>query len=784
MRRRKNDIGVRDRMQHIDRLLVCGIWFLVIFSSSCSSTKNIPEGDRLYTGASLKWKEGKKSDFKEVKSGLDDRVRPKPNKKVLGMPVKLWIYNWANPKKEKGLHKLFRKAGEPPVLFSSVRPQYVSTVLQSYLGDNGFFQAEVSPEIKNSGKKKTSIAYHIIPDIRYSIGKVVYETDSSTLGKDIKTATRRRTQLKAGDYFSLDKIKAERTRINNRLKQKGYFYFTENDLLVEVDSNKNSSSVDMYVKVKPETPRSARMPYRIKSVSVYAASNLNDTTRREKGIPYKDLLISDPENLYRSSVFDHAIFIRPDSLYQQRTHSITLQRLVNLNTFKYVRGQFRPVRRDTVGRDTGLLNASFYVTPYPKRSLQFQVTGLSKSNNFVGSEVQITARNRNWLRAANQLDISLAGGFETQVGGGTQLSSTAGYSLTAGTSVTIPRFFFPPFEYNLRSAFTPKTRFSVQYQLLTRRNLYNLNGFQFDLSYIWKPKRNTEHTLSPVSVSLVLPSNITPLFDSILNTDPVLKQSLQKQFILGTNYNISFNNQTARRVHSYFLNGNIDVSGNLAGLLVKKNENGMKELLGNTPFAQYIRFTGEARHYWKLSSDNKSTWITRVLAGYSIPYGNSATLPFVKQYFIGGSNSIRAFRARTLGPGTFRDTTSVLFANQAGDIKLEMNTELRAKLFSIVNGAVFVDAGNIWLKKDSTVTGGPGGRDFKLSNTFNELAVGTGVGLRIDASILIVRFDLAFPLRKPWLPEGQRWVIDQIDFSSSDWRKNNLILNIAIGYPF
>lgn len=745
--------------------------------ASCSTTKNIPEGDRLYTGAKLEWENGKKGDFKELKSGLNDRLRPKPNKKILGMPVKLWIYNMANPEKNKGVNKLLKKAGEPPVLFSSVRPQYVSQVLQSYLGDNGFFQASATPEVKNEGKKKASVVYTMEPATRYTIRKVEFNLDSSSLGRDIKRTTRR-SLLKPGKYFSLDNIKSERERIDDRLKQRGYFYFAPDHILVEVDTTNNNGTVDLYVKIKPGTPSNARTIYRIKSVSVYTNYSLEDSSQlRRAGKQYKDLKIVDPENLFRPSVFDHAIFLRPDSIYRLRAHTITTQRLVNLGTFKYVRSQFRPSRNDT-----GMLNASFYLTPYPKRSLQFQVTGTSKSNNFVGSEVQITARNRNWLKAANQLDIKLAGGFETQVGGGKQqLSSTAGYSVTAGSSITIPRFFFPPFEYNLNSPTTPKTRFNVEYQLLTRRNLYNLNGFKFDLSYIWKPKRYTEHTLSPISVSLVLPFGITPLFDSILNTDPALKQSLQKQYILGTNYNISFNNQSPRRVHGFYLNGNIDVSGNLAGLIIKKTDS-TKDLFG-IPFAQYVRFTGEARHYWNLSTSAKSSWIMRTLVGYGIPYGNSTTLPFVKQYFIGGSNSLRAFRTRTLGPGTFRDTNSFLFANQAGDIKLELNTELRAKLFSIVNGAVFVDAGNIWLKEDSTVTGKPGSQ-FRLGNTFKELAVGTGIGLRIDASILVVRFDLAFPLRKPWLPEGQRWVINQIDFGSSQWRRDNLVLNIAIGYPF
>jgi outer membrane protein assembly factor BamA len=156
-------------------------------------------------------------------------------------------------------------------------------------------------------------------------------------------------------------------------------------------------------------------------------------------------------------------------------------------------------------------------------------------------------------------------------------------------------------------------------------------------------------------------------------------------------------------------------------------------------------------------------------------------LPFIKQFFVGGTNSLRAFRSRSVGPGTYTPADQTNFLpDQSGDIKLELNTELRAKLFSIVNGAIFVDAGNVWLYNAETAR--PGGQ---FSGQFlQQLAVGTGVGLRFDISILIVRLDVAFPLRKPYLPEGQRWVINQIDFGSGSWRSNNLVFNLGIGYPF
>jgi outer membrane protein assembly factor BamA len=279
----------------------------------------------------------------------------------------------------------------------------------------------------------------------------------------------------------------------------------------------------------------------------------------------------------------------------------------------------------------------------------------------------------------------------------------------------------------------------------------------------------------------VLPAKTTPAYDSILVNDPSQRSAIEKQFILGTNYSITYNNQQANRVHSFYINGDVDISGNLAGLLVPRNDTGQKTIFGNS-FAQYERFTLEGRHYWRLGKGKQ--WVNRLLMGYGLPYGNSTTLPFVKQFFTGGSSSIRAFRARTLGPGSYHNPavdSSALLANEAGDIKLEFNSEVRLHIASVFNFAAFIDAGNIWLQKD--VPEKPGSK-FNFNTFYKEIAVGGGVGLRIDASIVVVRLDLAMPLRVPYLPENERWVINKINFGDPEWRKKNLVLNIAIGYPF
>ncbi|MNQ68469.1 Outer membrane protein assembly factor BamA precursor [compost metagenome] len=243
--------------------------------------------------------------------------------------------------------------------------------------------------------------------------------------------------------------------------------------------------------------------------------------------------------------------------------------------------------------------------------------------------------------------------------------------------------------------------------------------------------------------------------------------------------------EDSRRNNTYFY-GALETGGNVWGLFTSKNDEG-KRTIFNIPLTQFIRAEADLRDYYKITKN--LIWANRLNLGYGYAYGNSPSLPFIKQFFAGGSNDVRAFPARTLGPGTYKVPDNAIFADQGGDIKLLLNSELRFKIVSIFYGALFVDAGNIWLRKEDL--GEPGkpetarlGSGFKLKNAFNELAVGTGAGLRVDVSIFVVRLDVAFPVRKPYLPEGQRWVFNDINFGSKDWRRQNLIFNIGIGYPF
>jgi outer membrane protein assembly factor BamA len=358
------------------------------------------------------------------------------------------------------------------------------------------------------------------------------------------------------------------------------------------------------------------------------------------------------------------------------------------------------------------------------------------------------------------------------------------FRLGAEANLAVPRFIVPFIYLNPKGGFVPRTNFQLGYEILTRQDLYTLNSFKGGLGYIWKESLQKEHTFYPISVQYVQPVKITQQYLDKLRNEPTLQKVIDTQFILGANYNYLLNQMTGPRIkrNGFYFNGLVDVSGNIAGLVRNKViKGGDTARIFGAPFSQYLKLESDFRYYRQLG--NESVWASRIDVGVGFPYGNSDEIPFIKQFFIGGNNSLRAFRSRSLGPGTFLPTvdTSIGFIpDQSGDIKLELNTELRFKIIKPVYGALFVDAGNIWLYNENKYK--PGAKFSK--NFLKEFAVGTGLGVRVDITILVLRLDVAFPIRKPWLPETERWVFKEVDFGNSEWRKENVIFNIAIGYPF
>jgi outer membrane protein insertion porin family len=750
-----------------------------LFFSYCNSAKYILANDTLYTGAKIQIDSSILShrEKKKLKTNLLSITRPKTNSKILGLRIKLWIYNLAGkPKKKKSIRSWVKdKFGEPPVLASSLDLERNSKILQSYLQNKGYFQALVDGDTTTS-HKKTEAKYRAQLFEVYRIQSVTLVRDSSAENKAI-AADFSETLLKKGNPFDLDLIRAERDRIDADLKENGFYFFSPDFLIVQVDSNLRSHQVNMYVKVKPGIPIEAQHPYDIKDVFIYANYTLDGPARdtsKKNAIEYNKFYLIDSGRLYNPRMFDDALKFQPGDTYTRSDHNISLSRLINLGLFKFVKNRFEIAP----SADSPALNTFYYLTPLPKKSIHGEFVGVSKSDNLVGSQVTLGWKNRNTFKGGELFSIDTYGGFEVQYSSDETGYNT--YRTGIGTKLAFPRFIVPFFKLNTNSAFVPKTNIELGYDFLNKIRLYTLNSFRASFGYDWKESIRKEHQLNPISIIYVQPLNVTKEYIDSALINPTLLLAIQKQFILGSNYNFTFNQLVGKRPpNAFYFNGNIDLSGNIAGLLTGANSRAGKTVyLFNLDFSQYIRGETDFRFY---HTEGSTIWANRIDLGFGYPYGNSTALPFVKQFFVGGTNSVRAFRSRSVGPGTYVPPYANNFLpDQSGDIKLELNTELRAHLFSIVNGAIFVDAGNVWLYNDDPLK--PGG---KFTGEFlQQLAVGTGMGLRFDVSILVIRVDLAFPLRRPWLPDNQRWVINQIAFGNGNWRSENLVFNFGIGYPF
>jgi outer membrane protein assembly factor BamA len=748
-----------------------------IVGSACNNLKKIPAGDALYTGATVKIDStelGKKAK-KSLEGELQSMVRPKPNKKILGMRFKLSMYNLAgNPKKESSLRGwLKNKVGEPPVLLSDVNLERNVKVLQSTLENTGYFQAIVEGDTTIKGKTATA-QYRVQTGSLYRTRNVMFDT-SGVIQKAIAEDSSI-TYLKKGEPFDLATVKSERIRIDGILKEKGYYFFDPNFLIVQTDTTAGNSQVDLKVKVKPGISPASLQAYTINDIFFFptfrqAATNAIDTSKKDM-VFHDGYYVLDRQNQYKPRIFEDAIQFHTGELYNRTDHSATVSRLVNLGLFRYVRNRLEPVPGDSAK-----LNVYYYMTPMQRQSLRGEVNGSTKSNNLTGSSVSLGWRKRNTFHGGELLSIDATGGFEVQVGGQLRGYNTFRYGLKA--SLSIPRFVVPFVKWNNAGGFVPRTEVSLGFEKLIRNKLYTMNSFQASFGYVWKTDIKNEQKFNPIAITYVQPASVSDQYLDSVGKNAILGRAIAKQFILGATYNYNYSElqDNIYKTGIYF-NGNADVSGNIIGLITGASESNPKNIFG-AQFSQYIRLEADFRYYFKLAK--WTVLANRIILGGSVPYGNSRSLPFVKQFFAGGNNSLRGFRSRSVGPGTYAtDSVSTGFLpDQPGDMKLELNTELRTKLFSIVHGAIFIDAGNVWLSREDSLQGAGFSKSF-----LKELAVDAGVGLRFDASFLVLRLDLAFPLRKPFLPEGDRWVLDEIKFGSGAWRRQNLIFNIGIGYPF
>lgn len=752
---------------------------LLVAASSCSVRRFLPPGEKLYKGSTIVVQKNPevKQTNKQLKKHLKQAVSPRRNKFLLGQPYKVWWwYVIGESKNERGLKPFLRKKlGEAPVLSSKVNAVVTAENMQSFMENTGYFHTTVQGDTVNISYFTEAI-YTVQVQPQYHLKSITWVSDSTALLKLLE-ARQKRGILKVGQPYSLSNISSERDQLDLYLKTKGYYYFSPDYLMAYADSTIGNRQIDLYLNVKKTTPDAAMHPYKINKIVVYPNYSLVSTqldTNILGAIKYDGLHIKDSAKKFKPRLFARTITYRPGRLYNSRSQNSTLNRFINLGAFKFVKNRFDPV---VDSGDIYRLNVYYYLTPAKKKSFQGEVNAFTKENNSLGAQLSANWKNRNLFKGAELLTIKAYTGFEVSIAD--SLRNNNSYRIGGEASIRFPRYAVPFLRIKENNFYPPNTNLLLGYELYRKQLLYTKNLFRLQYDFTWKKNIRTEYTLAPLSISYLNASSITDSFYKQAVVTPAILLNVYSEAILGSYFSYTYNNAQGRRKNKFYFNASIDLSGNLAGLITGAKRYRQKTIF-NTPFAQYVK-TDFDLHYTRALS-NKWDWANRLQVGIGLPYSNSALLPFAKQYIIGGSSSIRGFRVRNLGPGTHKPSADDqrFFQIIGGDYKFLFNTEIRVPITKSLSTAVFVDAGNIWTK--DTLLFGPSGKLSK--NWYKELAVATGIGLRYDVNVLIIRVDLGIPLRKPYLPDGQRWVFKQIDFGSGAWRRENLILNIALGLPF
>ncbi len=747
-----------------------GIVFLLILQG-CSVKKFIPEDKLLYSGAKLKVQDtvAKISDYDELVEQLESLLLPEPNSKFLGMRPKLYFHYKAQQENPGFINKfLNKKIGEEPVYLSDVDPNFREDLLINRLENSGFFYSTATSAIlENEEQKLASIEYEVKIKEPYILEKYKLDRDTLMIYKKIEKYLPE-SPIEEGMRFDLSLLKLERERLERKLLEDGYYNFNAGFLIFEADTNQYvNKKFDLFLRLKKDVPREAIIPYKIYEVNIYPNYVIGNDSIAQDTVRFEDRNYIQAEEFFKPKRLDPYILINEGGFYDPSASRNTSRRLASIGAYKFVNIKYDEV--ETLGDSLGILEANIFLSPLNKRAVRVELQGVTKSNNFVGPHLALTYSNRNLFHGGEILNLTGKFGYEVQVTG-SDLETISSTLVGLQADLIYPRLLFPIsinddwFEYSI-----PKTKISLSGDYVIRTNLYSIGSVSGRFGYLWNANRFITHELNPVSINYVKLINTTEEFDAILRQNAFLSNSFQQEFIAGLTYSFTYNGMIdAGKTHQFYLNANIETAGNTMSLFSKEAEEGRTAF--GLKYAQFAKADADFRYHFNFGKEQKIA--TRLFAGIGIPYGNSDVMPFSRQYFSGGPYSVRAFRIRSLGPGSYDpDTTeNTAYFDQSGNIRLEGNIEYRFPIVSFLKGAVFADAGNVWTTRENpTLPGGKFGKDFS-----SELGVGAGVGLRVDIQNFVIRLDVAAPMKVPYLPEGERWT----------FAFDEPVFNFAVGYPF
>ncbi|MER2998390.1 BamA/TamA family outer membrane protein [Pontibacter populi] len=802
------------------RFYIFGLLITILFSAGCVPTKDLGEDEQLLVSI-------KPQGLQQIEvAEIENLYQQQPNRMFLGSTPYLVVYNigkkFYNPpkideriletqekwrakyreagtdsakiqrirnrfsnriarlreKKEEG--NFLMQLGEPPAIYDSTLMVQTIDQISIYLNAHGYFKHSID-FTKEDKNKLVYVTLNINENEPYRYNELNYSIPDTAVLALVK-ASSNRSLLQLNDIYNEDIITEERTRIYELLRNNGYYDFARAYIEFEVDTlgTENKTAVTTIVQ-NPETGAQHQV-YKIKNVYFKTDSDRFGIPRDT--ITYNNINYVAYDQKYSTRILDKKVDIYPGQKYSQLRTATTQRKLADLDVFQFNNVLYNKITNPADSNNTNLLNA--YINALPSK--RFQETtelGLNYTERTPGPFSSIRLRVRNVFGGAENLDLGIRGGFEGQISLTDEQKTVMIKEFGGDMSLTFP-FIIAPYGRNLLSKYSPRTRIYTGFTNVDRQE-YKRSSYEFSLDYIWQKSRTPlqaptlQYIFSPLNLTIVQADTNTfsEDFQEALIRYRSFAESFRSGIISSMSFNLTYNtNDFAQTRNARFFRGLVEVGG-------LSQELGVDLRINDLETFQFVRFNPDYRRYIPLG--NKRYFVYRINTGIASPILNATVLPYEKHFFAGGASSVRAWQSRRLGPGTFvdsirfEDTNEFIESEQPGNILIEASTEYRFNIFSFLNGALFVDAGNVWTIEDDPQRPGS---SFQFNDFYKELAVGTGFGLRFDLTVLVLRFDFATKVYDPGGINGKKFVLGDFRFSDFFTRSNQSNLNIGIGYPF
>ena len=752
-----------------------------IVGVSCSTTRRLGPGEIRYTGVGgfdvVPMDSGSKGKLPaDLMSNLKEAANCDPNDYIIApfikIPLGLWVYNNWNDSAGGIRGWLYNKLVKQPVLISEVRPEMRVKLMEQILDNNGYFGSSASYEVDygKRNKKKASVDYKIDLSDPYRIDSIVYLSQPEPLCNFIDSVARKSPYMQKGEIFCVDSLAAERIRIANAMRNRGYYFFRPEYIEFLADSLITPGNIALKLSLAANMPRMARLPYRTGNIYTTVLRNSQtypgtpDTMQTRKG----EVIVMRPARL-RKNLIPSCITFRKGKLFSVRDMDRTQTRLSRLGIFGNI--QIQPVPVDTTPGNA-LLDVYTVCQFDQPIEASIEVNATSKSNSYLGPGLILGLSHNNLFGGGERRGVQFNAAYEWQTGRnrGSVFNS---YEFGLNASLAFPRLLAPDFIKRTNRELN-WTTINLGASILNRPHFFKLAEFNTGITYEWRSARHSVNQFTPFKLTYNKLISTTHEFDSIMAQNPAVALSFQSQFIPQMSYTYTLDKFLERaRINGINFTFTVTEAGNIFDAIWRAcGVKGEKKLFG-TPFSQFIKGQAQLVYSRRLIKGSDQWLVSRALIGAEHAYGNSKEVPYSEQFYIGGANSIRAFTVRSIGPGSYRAPASLRdgYFDQTGTFKIELNTEYRFPIVSVLHGAVFLDAGNIWLLKNDPLR--PGGQ-LRGKTFLRDIALGTGVGLRVDIGMMVLRGDLGYGLHVPY----EQGAYFNIPF------KKAFAFHLAIGYPF